>query len=501
MKKIVIFLCLLVSSSGWSQSHFFRERWRPELHFSPRANWMNDPNGLVYYGGQYHLFYQYYPGGLVWGPMHWGHAISSDLLNWKELPIAIYPDTLGYIFSGSIVVDELNTAGLQRGKEKTMVAIYTYHDPVGEKKGKIDFQTQGMAYSNDGGTSWKKYKGNPVLNNPGIKDFRDPKVSWYIPEKKWIMTLAAGDRVQFYSSHNLKEWTYLSSFGEKEGAHGGVWECPDLIRMQDANTGKEKWVLLVSIGNGGPNGGSATQYFTGHFDGKQFINEEKAAMVKWVDEGTDNYAGVTFYNAPGNHPIFMGWMSNWEYAQQVPTKKWRSSMTIPRQLKIKTIEGHTRLLSQSIPSINRMLRKPQLWEKSTLSALQRENYIVDNYAANITIQLSDYPLQDTLQLAQWFNDKGDTLEMRYIVSQAVIEIDRTRAGVKDFHPNFGKIIRGKRISNSNVLNIQLIMDRCSLELFADEGSLVMSVLVFPEQRLNFSSSTLNNEVSINMEFH
>jgi fructan beta-fructosidase len=385
----------------------------------------------------------------------------------------LYPDSLGYIFSGSVVVDEQNTSGLQKGKEKTLVAIYTYHDPVGEKQGKIDFQTQGMAYSNDGGTTWKKYKANPVLKNPGIKDFRDPKVSWYAPEKKWVMTLAAGNRVQFYSSRNLKEWTYLSSFGEKDGAHGGVWECPDLVRMQDAETGREKWVLLVSIGSGGPNGGSATQYFTGQFDGKQFTNEEVAEVVKWVDQGTDNYAGVTFFNAPGNHPIFIGWMSNWEYAQQVPTKNWRSAMTIPRQLKIKTIDGHSRLLSQPIPTIERMLTKTQLMD------LQRENYTLDHYALDINVRLSDYPQKDTLLLAEWFNDMGDTLQLRYLINQAVIEVDRTRAGVKDFHPNFGRIIRGKRINNGNELNIHLIMDRSSLELFADEGSLVMSVLVFP----------------------
>ena len=473
MRKFLIFLFLLVSTLGWSQRPFFRERWRPELHFTPQANWMNDPNGLVYYGGKYHLFYQYYPGAMVWGPMHWGHAVSRDLLHWEHLPIALYPDSLGYIFSGSVVVDEQNTAGLQKGKEKTLVAIYTYHDPVGEKQGKIDFQTQGMAYSNDGGTTWKKYKANPVLKNPGIKDFRDPKVSWYAPEKKWVMTLAAGNRVQLYSSRNLKEWTYLSSFGEKDGAHGGVWECPDLVRMQDAETGKEKWVLLVSIGSGGPNGGSATQYFTGHFDGKQFTNEEVAEVVKWVDQGTDNYAGVTFFNAPGNHPIFIGWMSNWEYAQQVPTKNWRSAMTIPRQLKIKTIDGQSRLLSQPIPTIERMLTKTQLMH------LQRENYTVDHYALDINVRLSDYPQKDTLLLAEWFNDMGDTLQLRYLINQAVIEVDRTRAGVKDFHPNFGRNIRGKRINNASELNIHLIMDRSSLELFADEGSLVMSVLVFP----------------------
>ena len=484
-KLLLLVCCLLSLNRMKAQSPYTRERWRPVLHFSPKANWMNDPNGLVYYGGKYHLFYQYYPGAMVWGPMHWGHAVSKDLVYWEHLPIALYPDSLGYIFSGSVVVDENNTAGLQRGKEKTLVAIYTYHDPLGEKKGTSDFQTQGMAYSNDGGYSWKKYSHNPVLKNPGIKDFRDPKVSWYAPEKKWIMTLAVADRVHFYSSTNLKEWTFLSSFGEREGSHGGVWECPDLVRMQEAAGGKEKWVLLVSIGNGGPNGGSATQYFTGHFNGKQFINEEAPEIVKWVDQGTDNYAGVTFFNAPGKHPVFIGWMSNWLYAQQVPTRPWRSAMTISRQLKISTLHGQTRLLSEPIPSAMASLKK--------IVPDTREQLIENNlvaYSMDFKIDLTKYPSNDTILIARWNNTAGDTLLLRYIVSQEIIEIDRTQAGVHDFHPEFGKIIRGRRIKKSNELTIHIIMDHSSVELFADEGSLAMSVLLFPRQHLQFFTTFL-----------
>ena len=449
------------------------EPYRPAIHFTPKAHWMNDPNGLVYYGGNYHLFYQYYPDGTVWGPMHWGHAVSKDLLQWQHLPIALYPDSLGYIFSGSVVVDHQNTAGLQQEKEKTLIAIFTYHDPKGEKAGKTTFQTQGMAYSNDGGFTWKKYKNNPVLNNPGKKDFRDPKVSWYAKEKKWIMTLAVGDHVEFYSSRNLKAWTYLSSFGEKEGAHGGVWECPDLIKMKAASSGKEAWVLLVSIGNGGPNEGSATQYFTGQFDGKQFINDEAADVIKWVDQGTDNYAGVSYFDAPGKDPIFIGWMSNWQYAQQVPTNPWRSAMTIPRTLQIKSIDGHSHLIS--VP-ISTLLSNPL--PKINVSMGATVPLKDDAYEINMAVSLPAKPEKDTILLANFTNSVGDILSLQYEISEASIIVDRTHAGIVDFHPAFAKKIVGKRIQKTREFTIRLIMDRSSLELFTDDGSLVMSVLVF-----------------------
>lgn len=240
-------------------------QYRPAYHFTPAAHWMNDPNGMVYYQGTYHLFFQYYPDGMVWGPMHWGHATSPDLVSWKEQPIALYPDKLGMIFSGSAVVDVNNTAGF--GKN-AMVAIFTHHNSEEEKKGQNKHEYQSLAYSLDAGKTWKKYEGNPVLPNPGIADFRDPKVSWYEAGKKWVMTLATKDRITFYSSSNLKNWTKESEFGEKLGAHGGVWECPDLFPM--TLNGKTHWVLIVNLNPGGPNGGSGTQYFVGNFDGKYF---------------------------------------------------------------------------------------------------------------------------------------------------------------------------------------------------------------------------------------
>ena len=255
---------------------YMSEQHRPQFHFSPKAHWMNDPNGMVLLNGTYHLFFQHNPGGTTWGPMHWGHAISKDLLHWTEQPIALYPDSLGAIFSGSAVIDKENTAGF--GKN-AMVAIFTYHNQQKEEAKTGLHQYQGIAYSTDEGKTWTKYKVNPVLPNPGIWDFRDPKVQWFEPDHKWVMTLATKDRITFYSSPDLKEWTRESDFGATVGAHGGIWECPDLFPL-DLN-GQQKWVLLVSINPGGPSGGSATQYFTGSFDGKTFV-PDNTSTAGWT---------------------------------------------------------------------------------------------------------------------------------------------------------------------------------------------------------------------------
>jgi sucrose-6-phosphate hydrolase SacC (GH32 family) len=249
---------------------------------------MNDPNGMVFHNGEYHLFYQHNPDSTVWGPMHWGHAVSKDMIYWEHLPIALYPDSLGTIFSGSAVVDNNNTSGFGTAVNPALVAIYTYHDAEGEKAGRKDYQNQGIAYSLDNGREWITYDQNPVLRSPGIPDFRDPKVMWHEKSQQWIMALAVVDRISFYSSPNLKDWTKESEFGANIGAHGGVWECPDLFELQVEGTQDKKWVLLVSINPGAPNGGSGTQYFIGDFDGKNFtLDEQFSALVGkegvWLD--------------------------------------------------------------------------------------------------------------------------------------------------------------------------------------------------------------------------
>ena len=280
----------------------YQEQFRPQFHFSPKEKWMNDPNGLVYNNGVYHLFYQYYPKDIVWGPMHWGHAISEDLIVWKHKPIALYPDELGDIFSGSVVFDVTNSSGLGDIENPPLVAIFTYHLMEGEKAGRTDYQTQGIAFSIDNGDTWTKYNGNPIIDNTDIKDFRDPKVFWHEDSKQWIMSLVAGDHAKFYKSDNLKNWTYLSDFGKEIGAHGGVWECPDLFKLKVKGISEEKWVLLISINPGAPNGGSGTPYFVGNFDGERFIAEHND--IKWIDVGADNYAGITYNNTPNDNWLF-----------------------------------------------------------------------------------------------------------------------------------------------------------------------------------------------------
>ncbi|MEB0249531.1 glycoside hydrolase family 32 protein, partial [Mucilaginibacter sp. 5B2] len=356
IKRILLTGCfILVATASQAQKvtpKLYHEQYRLQAHFSPKEKWTNDPNGMVYYKGTYHLFFQYYPKGTVWGPMHWGHAVSKDMIHWKQLPIALYPDKLGYIFSGSVVVDENNTSGLGTNDKPAMVAIFTHHDPKGEKAGSSVYQNQSLAYSLDEGTTWTKYTGNPVLKNPGIKDFRDPKVFWYAKDKKWVMSLATKDRITFYSSPNLKDWTKESDFGQMLGAHGGVWECPDLFPLK--LNGKEYWVLLVSINPGGPNKGSATQYFVGHFDGKTFTPSSN--QTKWIDYGPDDYAGVTFGNT-GSRKVFLGWMGNWLYANQVPTVKWRNAMTIPRELSLKLTAGDIFLTSNPVEELDKIVNK------------------------------------------------------------------------------------------------------------------------------------------------
>lgn len=361
MKKIFFIISFSIICFHFLEAQsnvgLYHEQFRPQIHFSQPSNWMNDPNGMIYFNNKYHLFYQYYPGSLVWGPMHWGHAISTDLIHWQNLPVALYPDSLGYIFSGSIVPDIHNTSGFGKDGKIALVAIFTHHDPIKEKEGTNTFQNQSIAYSIDEGKNWIKFSGNPIVHNPGIKDFRDPKVFWYEPQKKWIMTLATMDKITLYSSPDLKNWIKESEFGKSVGAHGGVWECPDLFPI--TYNGKIIWVLIVSINPGGYNTGSATQYFTGNFDGKQFKPYD--TNTKWLDYGPDEYAGVTWNNTR-NKRIFIGWMSNWQYATEVPTTPWRSAMTIARTLNLKKIGTKYFVTSIPIREMNKLIIKISIKE-------------------------------------------------------------------------------------------------------------------------------------------
>lgn len=452
--------------------------YRPLLHFTLAKGWMNDPNGMFYKDGIYHLYFQHNPDSTVWGPMHWGHATSTDLIHWKEQPIAIYPDSIGLIFSGSAVVDEHNTSGFGENGIAPIVAIFTQHNMKGEQSGRTDFQTQSIAYSNDNGYTWKKYAGNPVIKNPGIKDFRDPKVMWHAPSKKWIMTLAVKNKVSFYSSPNLKDWTKESDFGENIGSHDGVWECPDLFSLQLNH--KNYWVLTSSINPGGPNKGSATQYFIGEFDGHVF--KSNSNKTKWMDYGADNYAGVTFSNTGGNSntsgkAISIGWMSNWMYAQQVPTLNWRSATTIPRNLSISEENGETYLRSMPIviPESNSIQIKG-------LTDIQFP----------FVVNMSEQPISSfTISLS---NKLGEHIDFGFDSTTNQYFIDRTAAGINGFNNEFAAKHVAPRISQSNWQNrFKVIVDKTSIELFGDFGLTVMTDIFFSTIPYNKISIHSNNE--------
>lgn len=441
------------------------EIYRPLYHFSPKNGWMNDPNGLIYIEGEYHLFFQHYPDSTVWGPMHWGHATSKDLIHWEEQPIALYPDSLGYIFSGSAVYDSSNSSGLGTSETPPIVAIFTYHDMEGERSGASDYQKQGIAYSLDKGKTWEKYEGNPVLPNQGVRDFRDPKVRKMTQAdgtEFWVMTLAAKDQVQFYRPLDLKNWSLLGEFGKGVGAHGGVWECPDLLSMK-APDGTDKWVLLVSINPGGPQKGSATQYFIGDFQDGQFVPDD--TMIRWLDYGPDNYAGVTWSNLPEeqNRTLFIGWMSNWLYAQVVPTSSWRSSLTLPRTLELVDINGT--LLLKSKPA-------------SELINLRKETYSISKNESELPGIASEIQAsvnsEDQFSIT-FYNESGEELAINK--ENGLVTIDRSKAGKGSFHEDFNAMHSAPMSWKAE--EIRIFLDASSVELFVNEGELVMTSLVFP----------------------
>ena len=451
----------------------FEEPQRPKFHFSPPFGWLNDPNGLVYHDGVYHLFYQYYPHATVWGPMHWGHAVSKDMVQWEHKPIALFPDEKGMIFSGSAVEDTKNTSGFGKDGKVPLVAIFTYHSMQGEKAGRIDFQTQGIAYSLDNGDTWIKYEGNPVLGNMGIKDLRDPKVFWHEETQSWIMVLVAGDHAKLYRSKNLKDWDNISDFGEDQGAKGGVWECPDLFPLAVTDTGEEKWVLIISIGNGGPNGGSAAQYFVGDFDGTTFTSDQ--TRHKWLDWGTDNYAGVTYNNTPSGDRIFIGWMSNWQYALKTPTTSWRSAMTLPRELSLQKINGDYVLHNYPLSAVEALADKAQGKDAdiSVGAPYSEEHADLNQALISFTAPKQDFKLT-------FSNEKGEKTTLLLDAASNLLMLDRTQSGSTGFHYEFGNKLHYAALENvSNNLKLDIFLDASSIEVFLNKGQYVMTEQLFP----------------------
>ena len=430
--------------------HLTDEPFRSVYHHSPAQNWMNDPNGMFYDDATqlWHLYYQHNPFGTTWGPMHWAHATSTDLIHWEQHPIALAPDSLGTIFSGSIVIDRNNTAGFG---ENAIVAIYTQSEICG--------QHQSIAYSLDGGMTFTKYEGNPVLKGD-IADFRDPKVFWDEQTNRWMMILACHQEVRFYSSINLRDWTYESSFGANYGEHSGVWECPDLIRLGD------HWVLLLNINPGGPFGGSATQYFVGNWDGKTFTCIDMPEETKWLDYGKDHYATVTWHNAPEGRTVAIGWMSNWQYANQLPTVAFRSQNTIARDLYLyRDDAGEFRV--GVVPSPESLALKGN--QTSRLGDVAVVELTLSGEESSV-ITLS--------------NEKGEKVVMTLDVHAQTFSMDRTASGDCSFSQDFAAHTVAPLFVKQAVNRVTLFIDHCSIEAFDANGYWAMTNLVFPTQPYN-----------------
>lgn len=457
-----------------------RETYRPVYHHTPVYGWMNDPNGMFYKDGVYHLYFQYNPYGSMWANMTWGHSTSTDLTHWTYEGTAIVPDAWGAIFSGSCVVDKDNTAGFGKG---AVVAFYTSakSTPWG------DVQSQSMAYSLDNGKTFIKYEHNPILTSTE-RDFRDPKVFWYAPGKHWVMMLAVGQEMQIYSSGNLKEWKKESSFGAIQGAHGGVWECPDLVEVAVEGSKEKKWVLICNLNPGGPFGGSAAQYFVGSFDGKKFVNESPT-QTKWLDWGKDNYATVTWSNAPAGRCIALGWMSNWQYANNVPTTQYRSANTLARDLTLYRAGGELYLKSKPSPEI----KKARAEEKKISTFEVKGNYEVASLLAD---NKGAYEIEMTIENKgtskidfSLMNEKGEKVAMYYDVVRKQFVMDRSASGIVGFSRDFPAVTVAP-VRNTDQIHLRLFIDRSSVEAFGEDGEYVMTNLVFPAEpynRMVFSS--------------
>ena len=426
-----------------------REQYRPVYHHTPAYGWMNDPNGMFYKDGVWNLYYQHNPQGSQWENLSWGHATSKDLIHWSFEGDPVQPDALGMIFSGSAVVDKNNTAGF--GKD-AIVALYT---------SAAESQTQSMAYSTDDGKTFTKYEGNPVITS-SVPDFRDPHMFWNEDIKKWNMILAAGQHMEIYSSDNLKDWKLESAFGEGYGNHGGVWECPDLMKLKVRGTDKEKWLLICNINPGGPFGGSATQYFVGDFDGHKFTCDTKPEVTKWMDYGKDHYATVTFDNAPEGRHVAIAWMSNWQYANQVPTQQYRSGNSIPRDLGLFEYKGDTYCSVTPSPEMTAARSK----KKSKV--LSEACEMVVALRGNATVTLS--------------NDKGEQVVMNYDAKAETFSMDRSKSGKVDFSNDFAATTQAPTYGKLSLLRI--FIDKSSIEAIDADGKMAMTNLVFPTKPYN-----------------
>jgi len=449
-----------------------RSPYRPQFHFSPQRNWMNDPNGLVYDQGEYHLFYQHNPDAMVHGterPMHWGHAVSDDLVRWTHLPIALAPDHLGDIWSGCAVVDREDRTGFFGGG-RGLVAIFTQDlDGV---------QQQSIAHSADKGRTWTMFPGNPVLTNQGLRDIRDPKVFWHAPVRQWIMVLACGDHVRFYRSPDLITWTYASSFGRDHGSHAGVWECPDLFSLPvDGDSNNQRWVLVVSV-NGAQ--GSRIQYFIGHFSGAEFVNDSAADAIQWADYGRDNYAAVTWSDTSlrDGRRAWIGWMNDWVYADRTPTSPWRGALTLPRLLSLRATPQGIRLVQDPVPALYQLRGQGRHWDDTTVA-------VGTNLLSGITGSALEIVGEFTPSTATEFGFRirahgAHHTTVGYEPGTSTLFVDRTASGLTSFSPSFpGRHEAPLPLAHGSI-TLHLFVDWSSVEVFGNDGEAVITDLIFPD---------------------
>lgn len=469
------------SDTDSTNNNYYREKYRLAYHFSPEKNWMNDPNGLVFYKGEYHLFYQYNPKGTRWGNMSWGHAISKDLVHWEHLPVALEIEDGIMIFSGSAVVDENNSSGLCDSPDGScMVAIYTAHTD--------SLQNQAIAYSNDQGRTWTKYKNNPVLDL-GMKDFRDPKVFWYGEGEKWVMVVAlpTEQKVQLYESKNLIDWKMISEFGP-QGFIDGIWECPDLFEMDVEGTGKKKWVLLVSYNT--DETGSDMQYFVGDFNGKKFTNDNTDDLVLTLDYGRDFYAGITWNNAPNERRLIIGWFNNWKYANDIPTSTWRSSQSIVRKLKLQEFPEGARLIQQPVETLQELRQAHTHDEDVTIK--EEDNFLsLENIKgtqleiiAEFAYESIDTPSEANLLASEFgikvFKGENQETVIGYDVASQSLFVNRTRSGDTTFAEGFATKTVGLMPTDDGTVRLHIFVDHSSVEVFGNNGYIVMSNRIFPD---------------------
>ena len=449
-----------------------REKYRPAFHHSPLYGWMNDPNGMVYTDGRWHLYYQTNPYGSKWQNMTWGHSSSPDLINWEHHPVAIEPDGLGTIFSGSCAVDSINSAGF--GKD-AIIALYT---------SAAASQIQSLAWSNDGGMTFNKYPGNPVVTLES--EARDPNMFWDKANNRWVLVLAHAleHEMLIFTSPDMKEWTLESAFGKGLGAQGGVWECPDLFPLKIDGTGDTKWVLLCNLNPGGPFGGSGTQYFIGDFDGKTFTPDTDAqgnVPTKWLDHGKDHYATVSWSDAPDGRRTVIGWMSNWQYAAEVPTKQFRSANTLPREMQLfRDTDGELYVASVPSPELE-ALRASTFRKPSSMSTSTKERKInlptANDGICEILLTVDPRKASDVIMTLA--NNAGEHVTITYDVDAQTLAFDRRKSGVTDFSQDFPAVTVTPVHSRDGLLNLRMFVDRASIELFANGGRAVMTNLVFP----------------------